>query len=577
MSLRDEAVAAKNLGNTYFVKKDFEGAVREFTKAIDIDPTDHVFYSNRSACYCSLGKYENALEDANRCIGLAPGFAKGFSRKGLALYYMQRYQEAIEAYEAGLKIESDNKSLQDDLATAKKALDNANNPLGKMFGPDMYVKIAMNPKLNGYMSDPAFAAKVRMLQQNPQALMTMFDDPRIQELFGVLSGIDLTNMGGMGEEGAGSNSPYGSGEAMDVETKQGEQPEFSKPDVTEVKEDEVEDVDPEEAERLKRVKEAEAEKELGNKAYKRQDFEEALRHYHQACELDATNPVYLGNIAAVLMSQKNYEECIKFCDQAIDLALYNPCDLKVLHKIYARKGNAYLKLDDMEAAIHSFDRALVQSYDKDVEKKLRQLRDIKKKRDYESYINPEIAAQHKAQGNQLFQEGKFVESIAEFTEAIRRHPTDAKLYSNRAASYVKLMEWGKALDDADKAIELDPHFSKAYWRKAKVQHFLKQYHKAIETFKKGLELCPEAEELKTGLRETQVAVQMSNYSEEADPDLQRRAMEDPDVQRILRDPSMQAVLQGMQNDPQSAMKAMQDPVVRANIETLVNAGVIQMR
>jgi stress-induced-phosphoprotein 1 len=39
-------------------------AVDAFTKAIELNPSDHVFYSNRSGAYASLQDYDSALEDA---------------------------------------------------------------------------------------------------------------------------------------------------------------------------------------------------------------------------------------------------------------------------------------------------------------------------------------------------------------------------------------------------------------------------------------------------------------------------------------------------------------------------------
>jgi stress-induced-phosphoprotein 1 len=39
------------------------------------------------------------------------------------------------------------------------------------------------------------------------------------------------------------------------------------------------------------------EKELGNQAYKKKDFEGALKHYNKAVELDGGDITYLNNIA----------------------------------------------------------------------------------------------------------------------------------------------------------------------------------------------------------------------------------------------------------------------------------------
>jgi stress-induced-phosphoprotein 1 len=64
----EKATEFKNLGNQAFKDQKFEEAADYFTKAIEINPNDHVFYSNRSGAYASLQQYEKALEDANKCV-----------------------------------------------------------------------------------------------------------------------------------------------------------------------------------------------------------------------------------------------------------------------------------------------------------------------------------------------------------------------------------------------------------------------------------------------------------------------------------------------------------------------------
>ena len=74
---RKAAAGHKELGNKLFVVGKFDEAAKHFSDAIAEDPTDHIFYSNRSACYASVGKLSAAVEDAEKCIELKPDWGKG--------------------------------------------------------------------------------------------------------------------------------------------------------------------------------------------------------------------------------------------------------------------------------------------------------------------------------------------------------------------------------------------------------------------------------------------------------------------------------------------------------------------
>jgi stress-induced-phosphoprotein 1 len=102
--MAEKANELKAQGNTAFQSGKFEEAVNLFTQAIELNPNDHVFYSNRSGAYASLKNYENALNDANKCIEINPKWGKGYQRKGLAEYYLNKIPDAVETYKKGLEM-----------------------------------------------------------------------------------------------------------------------------------------------------------------------------------------------------------------------------------------------------------------------------------------------------------------------------------------------------------------------------------------------------------------------------------------------------------------------------------------
>ena len=95
---------------------------------------------------------------------------------------------------------------------------------------------------------------------------------------------------------------------------------------------------------------------------------------------------------------------------------------------------------------------------------------------------------------------KYPEAVEQYTEALRRNPSDARVYSNRAACYTKLGALPDALKDADKAIDLDPSFVKGYTRKGAAHFLMKEYEKAMKAYEGGLAVEADNEECKNGIQ-----------------------------------------------------------------------------
>ncbi|XP_071311859.1 tetratricopeptide repeat protein 31 isoform X1 [Agelaius tricolor] len=74
-------------------------AVWAFTVALELNPQEHRLLGNRSYCLEKLGRYEEALADAEAALALQPGWPKGSFRKGKALRGLQRYAEAARTFE----------------------------------------------------------------------------------------------------------------------------------------------------------------------------------------------------------------------------------------------------------------------------------------------------------------------------------------------------------------------------------------------------------------------------------------------------------------------------------------------
>lgn len=114
--------ASKNEGNKAFKAKDYEGAVKHFTAAIEAEPKNETYYSNRSAAYIKLEKYDLALADGDKCVELKPEWGKGYTRQGSALFMKGDYAKAVSVYATGIARDPSNKVLTQGLQNAQLAL-----------------------------------------------------------------------------------------------------------------------------------------------------------------------------------------------------------------------------------------------------------------------------------------------------------------------------------------------------------------------------------------------------------------------------------------------------------------------
>ncbi|CAI5702966.1 unnamed protein product [Peronospora effusa] len=107
-----QAESFKAEGNKLVAAKQYKDAIEMYTRAIELDPDNAVYYSNRSAAYLAMGDARGkALKDAEKCIELKPDWWKGFSRKGAAEHALHRFDAARGTYKQGLCLDPDNSSL----------------------------------------------------------------------------------------------------------------------------------------------------------------------------------------------------------------------------------------------------------------------------------------------------------------------------------------------------------------------------------------------------------------------------------------------------------------------------------
>lgn len=549
----------KAKGNAAMGQKNYEEAIKHYTAAIGLDGSNHVLYSNRSAAYASLGKYEEALKDGEKTIELKPDWPKGYSRKGLALFKLDKPTEATACYQEGLKIDPNNESLKQAMSEIQNT---GMNMFAQMFNsPSFWTMMQMDPELKGYLQQEDFVQMINTIKTNPSSLNLFMQDKRLQTVITKL----LTS-----QMGAGGAPPPSQSTPSEPKSEPAKEPEpAKKPEPTKEPEPELEP----------HIKQALEEKEKGNAAYKKRDFPTAISHYDKAIELNPEEMTFLLNRAAAHLEAKDYDKCVADCEKAIELGRSKCVPYEQIAKAYARIGAAERKRGNLEKAIDAYKTSLTEHRVRANANILRTLEREKEKRDKEAYMDPAKALEAKEKGNEFFKAGDFPSAIKSYTEAIERDPTNAPYYSNRAAAFMKVADFGYAYKDCEKCIELDPTFVKAYKRKAVIHNFNKDYHKAIATYKKALEFAPDDADLKSGIQNSTYLLSKAQSDPEERENRRKRAMADPEIQKILSNPMVERLLQNLSpgGDQAAAMKMMQsDPSLKEDFEMLVASGAVAM-
>ncbi|KOB64459.1 Protein phosphatase 5 [Operophtera brumata] len=88
----------------------------------------------------------------------------------------------------------------------------------------------------------------------------------------------------------------------------------------------------------------------------------------------------------------------------------------------------------------------------------------------------------KTEANDFFKRQMYDQAIELYTKAIGKNPNNAVYFANRSISNLRLENFGYALNDASKSIELDRSYTKAYYRRAAAHMSLGKYKLALKDF-----------------------------------------------------------------------------------------------
>ncbi|KAJ3342357.1 hypothetical protein HDU93_002473 [Gonapodya sp. JEL0774] len=199
---RKKAEAKKTEGNKRMAEKQFDQAIKFYTEAIELDPVNAIYYSNRAAAYSQKGDPQSAIVDAKAAVKIDPTYSKAYGRLGLAHYTLGNFSEAVRAYEDALQLEPGNTNWRQQLQTSQEKLAQGASPRSAPAGgasANPLAGLAGMPGMpgmggpggldfNSIMSNPMFQQMAQQLMSDPQALQNLMSNPMVQNMMGGMGG-----------------------------------------------------------------------------------------------------------------------------------------------------------------------------------------------------------------------------------------------------------------------------------------------------------------------------------------------------------------------------------------------------
>ena len=112
---KDDYLVFSLLATTFLQLKDYNKAIINFTKSINLNPEYPESFNNRGIAYAEIQSYKLAINDYNEAINLNKNYFSPHLNKGIALKNSQKLSQAIDCFKICIKINPRDPSIYNNL------------------------------------------------------------------------------------------------------------------------------------------------------------------------------------------------------------------------------------------------------------------------------------------------------------------------------------------------------------------------------------------------------------------------------------------------------------------------------
>jgi tetratricopeptide (TPR) repeat protein len=112
IKIADEKIATNSANdNVYFergyarsIKNEYDKAVEDYTKAIELKSDENKYYTNRAFAWSSFNEYDKAIADYDKAIELNPNLSQTFADRGITWNLKGEYDKAIDDFKIAIDL-----------------------------------------------------------------------------------------------------------------------------------------------------------------------------------------------------------------------------------------------------------------------------------------------------------------------------------------------------------------------------------------------------------------------------------------------------------------------------------------
>ena len=115
-------VQSFNQGVEKYEAGNYQGAIADYTKAIEINPQEAIPYYYRGDAKFNLQDYQGAIADYTKAIEMNPEYADAYNNRGIVKRYLKDYKGAIADYTKAIEINPQDVGAYTNRGIAKNGL-----------------------------------------------------------------------------------------------------------------------------------------------------------------------------------------------------------------------------------------------------------------------------------------------------------------------------------------------------------------------------------------------------------------------------------------------------------------------